>query len=245
MRAQFSRPILWVALAGIGIILAFAGAFGTADALRPIPLAIYWMVVVVLTYSTGTLVHAVLRHRFARSSLFSRILCIGVVIGVSVSLVIAAINAVVFGPVFNSWKGWAGFFGTVIFVAFVVNSLLELVQRELARNSPGEPAAPAILDRIPVEKRGALVALSVEDHYVRVRTTKGEEMILMRLTDAIRETAPIEGLRVHRSHWVVKDQVFAVKRIGDRALLNMRHGPDVPVSRSNVPALRKAGFLPR
>jgi hypothetical protein len=37
------------------------------------------------------------------------------------------------------------------------------------------------------------VALSVEDHYVRVRTTRGEEMILMRLSDAIRETAPETG----------------------------------------------------
>ena len=145
MRAEFSRPVLWVVLAGIGIILAFAGAFGTASALRPIPLAIYWMVVVVLTYATGTLVHVVLRHRFARSSLFLRILCIGLVTGVSVSLVVAAINAVVFGPMLSSWKGWSGFFGTIILVAFLVNGLLELVQRELspqvARGTGGNPGS--------------------------------------------------------------------------------------------------------
>lgn len=137
------------------------------------------------------------------------------------------------------------FFGTINSVTFVVNGLLELVQRALSRNSPWEPAAAAMLDQIPIEKRGTLVALSVEDHYVRVHAAKGEEMVPKRLTDAIRETAPIEGLRLHRSHWVVMVQVLAVKRTGNRELLSMRHGPEIPVSRSNVHVLRKAGLLPR
>lgn len=48
-----------------------------------------------------------------------------------------------------------------------------------------------------MEKRALLLVLSVEDHYVRVRTTKGDELILMRLTDAIIETDPVPGVRAH------------------------------------------------
>lgn len=113
------------------------------------------------------------------------------------------------------------------------------------RHCRPRPGPPTLLDRLPLDKRAPLVALSVEDHYVRIRTTKGEEMILMRLADAIRETAATPGLQVHRSHWVAFDQVVAVRRKGDCALLKMSHGPDVPVSRANLPKLREAGLLPR
>jgi DNA-binding LytR/AlgR family response regulator len=89
------------------------------------------------------------------------------------------------------------------------------------------------------------VALSVEDHYVRIRTTRGEDMVLMRLTDAIREAAPTPGLRVHRSHWVAIAGVANARRDGDRAILKMIAGGDIPASRSHIPALRQAGLLPR
>ena len=52
---------------------------------------------------------------------------------------------------------------------------------------------------LTMEKRALLLVLSVEDHYVRVRTTKGDELILMRLTDAIIETDPVPGVRAHGS----------------------------------------------
>jgi DNA-binding LytR/AlgR family response regulator len=102
-----------------------------------------------------------------------------------------------------------------------------------------------LLDRLPLDKRGPLVSISVEDHYVRVRTAQGEELLLMRLTDAIREVGASKGVQVHRSHWVALDAVRAARREGDRAILTMAHGPEIPVSRTNVPAIREAGLLPR
>lgn len=70
-------------------------------------------------------------------------------------------------------------------------------------------------------------------------------MVLLRLSDAIREVGNTDGLQVHRSHWVAKSAVTKAERTGDRALLSMSHGPDIPVSRSNLPKLRDAGLLPR
>ena len=112
-------------------------------------------------------------------------------------------------------------------------------------DAPGPTAArPALLDRLPIEKRGVLMSLSAEDHYTRVRTSHGEELLLMRLTDAIREAAPTPGLQVHRSHWVAVGAVAQVTRGKDRATIHLTGGAEVPASRSYLPALREAGLLP-
>ena len=89
------------------------------------------------------------------------------------------------------------------------------------------------------------MALTVQDHYVNIRTTNGSELVLMRLADAIREVGDTKGLQVHRSHWIAVDQVTAASRKGDGAVLSMTQGDDIPVSRANVAKIREAGLLPR
>lgn len=103
------------------------------------------------------------------------------------------------------------------------------------------PSRPALLDRLPPEKRGALVRLEVQDHYVLVVTTHGREMLLMRLSDAMRETAPAGGLQVHRSHWVANDGAGRMEREpgrNGRFFLLTADGARIPVSRAKVAAAR-------
>lgn len=102
-----------------------------------------------------------------------------------------------------------------------------------------------LLDRLQPEDRAPLVALSGKNHYVLVRTLKGETRLLMRLSDAIGEVGDTPGLQVHRSHWVAQDRVDGVRHDGTRLSLRMATGPDIPVSRASIPALRAAGLLPR
>ena len=52
------------------------------------------------------------------------------------------------------------------------------------------------------------------------------------------------GFQVHRSHWVSLAQVRSVRRDGARAVLTMSDGRDIPVSRSNIAAVKEAGLLP-
>ncbi len=113
----------------------------------------------------------------------------------------------------------------------------------IAFAAPARRASPAILRRLPQRKRGALLRLSMSDHYVGVATEHGEEMLLMRLSDAIAETAPEEGLKVHRSHWVARRAVRAVEPEGDRATLVLSSGERIPVSRTRMAVLRSAGWL--
>ena len=143
--------------------------------------------------------------------------------------------------------GFVGFVTTTFAIAYIVTAMLRVAERHVAGN-PGSQetltsAPPPLLERIAFGKRAALVSLTVEDHYVRIATVKGEEIVLMRLADAISETAPVKGLQVHRSHWVALNKVSAARREGDRAILTMTNGAEIPVSRRYVPDIKAVGLL--
>lgn len=104
--------------------------------------------------------------------------------------------------------------------------------------------APArFLDRLPPKLRGArLIAVQSEDHYLRLHTDRGSDLILMRLADALIELEGLEGAQTHRSWWVARDAVRDVARGDGRATLTLDGGLGVPVSRRHARALRAAGW---
>lgn len=104
--------------------------------------------------------------------------------------------------------------------------------------------APArFLDRLPPRLRGArLIAVQSEDHYLRLHTDRGSDLILMRLADALSELEGLEGAQTHRSWWVARDAVRDVARGDGRATLTLDGGLSVPVSRRHARALRAAGW---
>lgn len=231
----------------IGVVLGLAGPFGTDTLLPLVPRTAYWLITVFATYSAGLLAEALARPVVASRPAWQRILAQGLLTGVFVSIVVLVINRVIlgWGP---SGSEAPGFVTTLFAISIAVTAAIDIAARHAAPAShrgPDSPAAPAILERLPLDKRGTLVALSVEDHYVRVRTTRGEALVLMRLSDAMREVGDTPGAQVHRSHWVAFGQVRAARRRGDRAVLTLTTGPDLPVSRANVPRIREAGLLPR
>jgi DNA-binding LytR/AlgR family response regulator len=97
--------------------------------------------------------------------------------------------------------------------------------------------------RLSAKRRGArLIALEAEDHYVRVHTDAGSELLLMRFSEAVEELAQAHGHRLHRSWWVSGEALEAVrwKRGGGEARL--AGGLTAPVSRSYAAALKQAGW---
>jgi hypothetical protein len=93
--------------------------------------------------------------------------------------------------------------------------------------------------------RARLVALSAEDHYMRISATFGEDLELMRLADAIREVGDTAGLQVRRPRWIATNHVTAATRKGDGAVLTLTGSPKIPVIRTNIAKIRAAGLLPR
>jgi len=237
LRTHLCQPRVVLALLGVGTILALVGPFGTANVLSWMPRISYWLVVPTLTYAIGYLLNSVVWSRLhAHLPRIPAIAASALLVGLVIAGAVFGLNLLIFGLRPSGFD-----FATLFGISTLVSLLIELLPRETTPQN----ASPAILDRLPLDKRGALISLSVEDHYVRIRTTRGEEMVLLRLSDAIREAAPTPGLRVHRSHWVATAQVTAANRKGDGAVLSMAQGGDIPVSRSHMPAIRDAGLLPR
>ena len=115
------------------------------------------------------------------------------------------------------------------------------------RAAPAAAAAAApvkFLERLPLKLRGAEVwAVEAEDHYLRLHTSKGQDLILMRLADAVAELEGIEGAQVHRSWWVARDAVADARRGDGRATLTLKDGSEVPVSRTYAKLIRDAGWI--
>lgn len=242
MRRDFRSPALWIALAGVGVVLAVAGAFGTDDVLRPVPLVLYWVSVVVLAYSAGALVVGTLRRMLLGTSRLARVVLTGLAVGVIMVALVGGVNTALFGFGWTSVAAAARFAASTLGTAFVVTVVLDYTMG----NARAEAlmAEPPLVARLPLEKRGALVSLSAVDHYVEVTTTNGKDLVLMRLADAIAETQPVAGLQIHRSHWVARDQVASVTRGSGKATVHLSDGRSLPVSRANLPTLKEHGLLP-
>ncbi len=109
---------------------------------------------------------------------------------------------------------------------------------------PAPPPGAKFLERLPFRLRDAeLYAVEAEDHYLRVRTSRGSDLILMRLSDARSELEGIEGAQTHRSWWVAKGGIADVRRTDGRAILVLKDGAEAPVSRAHARTLRELGWL--
>jgi len=104
------------------------------------------------------------------------------------------------------------------------------------------PAPPPPLEPVTPPLGGDVLALQMEDHYVRVHRPAGTELILMPLGRAI-DTLQVQGLRTHRSWWVARHAVQAVEGSARSMRLRLSNGVVAPVARSAVINLKAAGWL--
>lgn len=97
----------------------------------------------------------------------------------------------------------------------------------------------AIAERLSRHLGSEIITLQAQDHYVRVVTPVGAELILYRFCDAIRELPPELGVRVHRSYWVSRAAVDRIMHRRGRHYLLMNNGERVPVSRTYLADARR------
>lgn len=104
------------------------------------------------------------------------------------------------------------------------------------------PAGPSSVEPIVTPLGGDVLALQMEDHYVRVHRPAGTELVLMPLGRAI-EAMQVKGLRTHRSWWVASHAVAAVEGNPRSMRLRLSNGVVAPVARSAVIHLKMAGWF--
>lgn len=83
-----------------------------------------------------------------------------------------------------------------------------------------------------------IVSLSMQDHYVQVSTTSGTQLVLIRFADALTELEALDGLRIHRSHWVALKHVTGITRDDGKLRAQLDDGRSLPVSQTYAKALR-------
>lgn len=230
----------------VALLLALSGAFGT-QRLPLLERMAFWLGVIL----PGSLVAYVLGHTLTtRLGLSNRPVALSVALVVLVSIVQTPVVLGVQVTVFHQPVTWASFLGTAPSILAVTIALTVMIVMTRQRAPPvthsaAPGAAPAkFLDRMPARLRGGeLYAVEAEDHYLRLRTSKGEDLILMRLSDAVKELEGLEGAQTHRSWWVARDAIVEAERGDGRATLTLKDGVQAPVSRAYARALREAGWF--
>jgi hypothetical protein len=223
--------------------LASAGAFGSGTGALPLRFA-YWLVLMILGWLWGIVVSCFFFPRPQRGSkVWLRVILSSLTIALPFSAVVAFAGVIAFGNRYTLTR-IPTLVAEVTAVTLVMVSINVLVGRsqEGATSASAEPAK--FLERLPLKLRGAEIwAVEAEDHYLRLHTSKGQDLILMRLADAIGELEGIEGAQAHRSGWVARDAITEAERGDGRATLTLKDGSRVPVSRTYARLMRDRGWI--
>ncbi|MBI1251969.1 MAG: hypothetical protein GC189_10905 [Alphaproteobacteria bacterium] len=226
-----------------GVFMALIGALGTGAA----PLGqrlFYWVSVMVIGSAFGWAAALLARRATGNPWALWAMITLGLTI--PGTIFIWAYTGWVFAgaPRPQTLPGYAP---SVVVVSAAMTAIMVLVNRPGAvTHAPpaGVPTTVRFLDRLPAKLKGAvLYAVQAEDHYLRLHTSKGQDLILMRLADAMAELDGMEGAQTHRSWWVAKSAVQGVRRDNGRVALELANGVAAPVSRPNVRPLKAAGWF--
>lgn len=242
-RGSPALPLL-VALAA-GIMLARLGPFATFSELPAAERAAYWIGLTLLLGVQVLVALHLLRAPLARLHWTGIAAAAGIAGAVPSAFEVAWAESLLrverdLGP-----ADLAAIYGDVLLIAVpLALAMRAAMPKETDRQKVPAAAGPGrILDSIPEAKRGALLAVAAEDHYLRIHTDKGEALILRRFGDSVADLAGLDGAQVHRGWWVAREAVLRSERDGERLFLVLANGLRVPVSRTYAQAARAAGLL--
>jgi len=239
-------PTIGIILA-IGTLMSILGPYNS-HALGVPGVWFYWTGLMAVGWISGRIFTALLEHIYPGLQPLLSGLVLATLVTFPVSATVIVIQPMT-GPAFK-----LGQLPMVFFMVWVVSAAVTLVSvfMERARNEAATATAPleggngiglGLAEKLPPRLRTAsLLALQAEDHYLRVHTEAGDELILMRLGDAIAAVEGLDGERTHRSWWVARRAVQDVARADGRATLTLSNGVEAPVSRTYSPRLREAGW---
>ena len=87
---------------------------------------------------------------------------------------------------------------------------------------------------LPADKRGEILALSAQDHYVKIISARGSHLNRISMKEAVEMLPKDIGLQVHRSHWVAYNAMLGLSQTAGRYQIELRNGMRVPVSRNKI-----------
>lgn len=259
MKQRIVRGLVIGAMASV--VLALLGAMGTDAA--PLGLRLlYWAAVIMPGSLLGLAVTwavqkwgGLARYRWWEAAM------VAVLVAVPHTFVVIVASALMFGITMITASTIVQFGLGVLLVSAVLTAINYLasppaigtVVDQPPALSPAIPAMPAVpswampaafAERLPPRLRaGKLQAIAAEDHYLRVHTDLGNDLVLMRIGDAAALLETLPGARVHRSWWVARDAVTGSRSTNGNIMLELAGGLEVPVSRSAKRDLAADGWF--
>lgn len=240
-----ARILRWIGVTVIaGIILATLGPFGSYTHGGAVERAGYWIAAMLLGLA---LYGAAFRILTAYVPLGSQmwwpwLLCGTLLASVPQSLATRAGAFWLWPELAQLRLPWLLWFAQAATIGLVAMAGASLILRRLTRISSEQPAIPHVA-RADMRSLGKeVLALQMEDHYVRVHRSNGSELILMPLGQAI-QLAETDGLRTHRSWWVASHAVVCVEGNARSMRLCLSNGVVAPVSRPAIAHLKAAGWI--
>jgi hypothetical protein len=245
-RNGWLRPA--IIILGLGTFLAILGPYGSSNIGWPW-VWFYWTGLIALGGSFGFLTGPLLPRLLP--GLPEWVIYIAAIVLVSVPVTVAVLAL---STDFYSRVPSLGLVIEVYFLVCVISTFVTAVtwvaeklsasrRTTAAADTPAEAGA-ALVDKLPHGlRRAAILSMTAEDHYLRVRTEAGEALILMRLSDAVAACEGLDGARTHRSWWVARAAVTGAEKGDGRGTLILADGSEAPVSRTYYPKLREAGWF--
>jgi len=235
------RPVL-LALA-MAIAMAVVGAFGSYVAMGlPLRLLHFTTTSLAITALAYTLTASLRRYVFAGGLPFWTTIFVAAATAPFGGLIVQQ-SLRLWAPQALRYVSFSELTAQVLVINLVIGTLAWMLLRQ-----PGERTEeteknvqPGQVDEISREFRAKLpimlrqapvVALSAEDHYVRVRTDRGQALILMNLANAIAALGPDAGVRIHRSHWLSRALAAEAATKRARQIVRINEDTVLPVSRA-------------
>ncbi|MFC5343194.1 LytTR family DNA-binding domain-containing protein [Brevundimonas staleyi] len=235
-------------LIAIGWLMGFLGPFAS-DELPAFKRHLYWMICMVGGGLIGIVADELLVRRLP--GVWVRTAVASMAMTPVVTLFVLSTEHLLAGAPFR-WSSYGFLFLQVLPIlaaVMVVRALMwrrapVRVETRTVIAPPLPEAEAAFRRRLSAKRRGArLIAIEAHDHYLKVHTDAGEEMITLRFADALAELSQAHGWRVHRSWWVAADAVEAVRWRRGVGEIRLVGGLTAPVSRTRAPVLKAAGWF--
>lgn len=245
------RPLL--AALTVGLLLGFAGPFGSYPAFPTATRYAFWLGMAGVGGLAAVAADSLLPVTRLRPGPL-RVAGAALISALPMTFVVAWTMSFVQPGRFFSPQQLPILFASVATVQLLVVFAATFVSRPAGGEMTSEPAQDlsqeqaepkpaafpaALLSRLPPHIGTRIIAIETEDHYLRVHAAGGGALILMRMADAVALLDPRLGTQVHRRWWVAEAAVAGMKTEGGKLSLRLCDDTVVPVGRTFAAAARK------
>lgn len=234
-------------LTAMGLVAGALGPFDS-DGMPTVTRYAYWTGNLVGGGLIGGAIDSLLVRRMAGT--WRRVLATAVLMTPLVALFVSGMMILFFGMGPGA-HGYAMLLWQVFVISLPAMAVRALVWRrppvQVETRTVIAPPLPeaeaAFRRRLTARRRAArLIAVEAHDHYLRVHTDEGAELITARMADALAELAGAHGYQTHRSWWVAGDAIEAVSWRRGTGEARLAGGVVAPISRGQAQALKDAGW---